>query len=338
MAWVGAWACGMGRSVSTAPSPLLLCAAYRKELVHSRDRSPLPEYSELSAILRMSTHEDPTLQSASAAVSGTVELIFGPMFAGKTTELLRRVRERRGDGQLVGLVKSSIDQRYTCGHVTTHGGDELPCIQADRLMQVLKDEEFMRNQIIAVDEAQFFPDLVDFVTCAVEVHYKTVVVAGLDGDFSRWGRYREGLLFYLFVMQGAIAAGSDAQHSTAQCMGFHTCFPCAWASKPPSGYTCGMVTSCVHSHIVWHGCTQAEVWAGAGLGAVCRQRHKAAWQVPLLRQQVAVLLSSGSGFPAGARRWRGQVPAGVQEALCGHDPNACSTLLGRGCFIVDCTN
>lgn len=58
---------------------------------------------------------------------GRIELIIGPMFAGKSTELLRRVRTDRVAGLGVALVKSAKDDRYSASSVTTHDGDGLPC-------------------------------------------------------------------------------------------------------------------------------------------------------------------------------------------------------------------
>jgi thymidine kinase len=115
---------------------------------------------------------------------GAVELILGPMFAGKSTELIRRVRDAKDAGCQVAVVKSSLDTRYIQQHVTTHYGDYLPCITSDTLVPLL-DSHFKNVDVIAVDEGQFFPDLVDFVLEASESRRKSVIIAGLDGDFKR---------------------------------------------------------------------------------------------------------------------------------------------------------
>ena len=95
----------------------------------------------------------------------------------------------------------------TSSQVTTHSGDKLPCVTSDRLLPLVGQAAFIGADVIAVDEAQFFPDLVsnciivltwmlnsrqcigyiqvDFVTTAAEISHKTVIVAGLDGDFRR---------------------------------------------------------------------------------------------------------------------------------------------------------
>lgn len=106
-----------------------------------------------------------------------------------------------------------MDTRYQCEHVTTHAGDQLPCLTSDKLLPLLNMAHLLEVDVIAVDEAQFFPDLVshqyhiiilccccklhanflflmnsiqvEFVTCVAEEQCRTVIVAGLDGDFKR---------------------------------------------------------------------------------------------------------------------------------------------------------
>jgi ATP:corrinoid adenosyltransferase len=53
---------------------------------------------------------------------GAIEIVVGPMFAGKTTELLRRVQRYEAAGLSVAVVKSSKDDRYSAAHVVTHDG------------------------------------------------------------------------------------------------------------------------------------------------------------------------------------------------------------------------
>ena len=117
--------------------------------------------------------------------TATVELIIGPMFAGKSTLLLDRVRKLVNDGRRTALVKSSTDTRYSYDHITTHAGDKLPCTSVELLLPLLRDAAFMGHDVIAIDEAQFFPDLTEFVVAASEHHYRSLLVAGLDGDFRR---------------------------------------------------------------------------------------------------------------------------------------------------------
>lgn len=127
---------------------------------------------------------------------------MGPMFAGKSTELLRRVREAQSAGKSTSLIKPTLDKRYELASVTTHDGDKLSCHTVETLLPLLllpgemdlsgSSESFKaarssvaNAQVIAIDEAQFFPDLAAFAIRAVEAHGKELLIAGLDGDFKR---------------------------------------------------------------------------------------------------------------------------------------------------------
>ncbi|KAJ0054707.1 hypothetical protein Pint_01882 [Pistacia integerrima] len=59
--------------------------------------------------------------------SGEVHVIIGPMFAGKTTALLRRIRSEGNNGRNVAMIKSSKDKRYAVDSVVTHDGIKFPC-------------------------------------------------------------------------------------------------------------------------------------------------------------------------------------------------------------------
>lgn len=132
---------------------------------------------------------DTGLPTPPPVTQGRVELIIGPMFAGKSTMLLKLVRQNQTNGTQVLLVKPAVDTRYTAGVVSTHTGDSLPCRTVSSLgyLRAVLEEDSAWDSIstIAIDEAQFFPDLVDFVVDAADLHHKTVLVAGLDSDFRR---------------------------------------------------------------------------------------------------------------------------------------------------------
>ncbi|KAL9243986.1 hypothetical protein vseg_017811 [Gypsophila vaccaria] len=119
---------------------------------------------------------------------GEIHVIVGPMFAGKTTALLRRVTSETAFGRTVVLIKSSKDNRYAKDSVVTHDGAKFPCWALPNL-SCFKDkfgvEEYNKLDVIGIDEAQFFDDLYEFCCTAAEIDGKTVVVAGLDGDYLR---------------------------------------------------------------------------------------------------------------------------------------------------------
>ncbi|PRW39184.1 thymidine kinase [Chlorella sorokiniana] len=116
-----------------------------------------------------------------------IEIFMGPMFAGKTTALLRRVAELEARGFSVAVVKSSKDDRYCNASVVTHNGLKRPCFAAPtlRAFREAAGADYPSFHVIAVDEAQFFPDLHDFCSHAADHEHKRVVLAGLDGDFQR---------------------------------------------------------------------------------------------------------------------------------------------------------
>ncbi|GFP83291.1 thymidine kinase [Phtheirospermum japonicum] len=110
------------------------------------------------------------------------------MFAGKTTALLRRVMAEANTGRTVAMIKSSKDNRYADDAVVTHDGTQFPCWALSDLLSFKNKfgaEAYRRLDVIGIDEAQFFGDLYDFCCEAADLDGKTVVVAGLDGDYLR---------------------------------------------------------------------------------------------------------------------------------------------------------
>ena len=87
----------------------------------------------------------------------------------------------------MAVVKSSKDNRYLAAHLTTHDGLSRPCLTVPALAHLLTQhaDVYRRCDAVAIDEAQFFGDLVDFALTAAERDGKQVILAGLDGDFRR---------------------------------------------------------------------------------------------------------------------------------------------------------
>lgn len=119
---------------------------------------------------------------------GAIHIITGPMFAGKTTALLKRITTEADAGRRVSLVKSDKDNRYAVSAVVSHDGVQMPCVAVPTLAAFRKhvgEEEYRQIDVIGIDEAQFFDDLLDFCQTAADVDNKKIIVAGLDGDFLR---------------------------------------------------------------------------------------------------------------------------------------------------------
>lgn len=115
-------------------------------------------------------------------------MIVGPMFAGKTTELLRRVQLESDNGRKVAIIKSNKDIRYGLDSIVTHDGAKFPCWALPDLLSfsaIFGADEYEKVDVIGIDEAQFFKDLYEFCCKAADHDGKTVIVAGLDGDYLR---------------------------------------------------------------------------------------------------------------------------------------------------------
>lgn len=110
------------------------------------------------------------------------------MFAGKTTELLRRIKSEKTIGRTVAMIKSSKDTRYAIDSVVSHDGVKFPCWALPDLSSFKKNfgvDDYDKLDVIGIDEAQFFEDLYEFCQNAAENDGKTVILAGLDGDYLR---------------------------------------------------------------------------------------------------------------------------------------------------------
>lgn len=108
------------------------------------------------------------------------------MYSGKTTELIRRVRRFESIGKRVLVFNHALDTRYG-EDVHTHYGDSTKAIKLHKLSSF--DKCFGRFErkvdVVAIDECQFFPDLVDSVLRMVHQHKLHVIVVGLNGDYRQ---------------------------------------------------------------------------------------------------------------------------------------------------------
>ena len=114
--------------------------------------------------------------------TGSVEVITGSMFSGKTDELIRRLRRARIARQAVQVFKPAIDARYQIDKVTSHAGGEFeatPVAQAQDIRERLQPD----TTVVAIDEAQFFEDSIVPVVQDLAESGVRVIVAGLDSDF-----------------------------------------------------------------------------------------------------------------------------------------------------------
>ncbi|XP_030533359.2 thymidine kinase a-like [Rhodamnia argentea] len=133
-------------------------------------------------------HQSSQMGAPRSSSSGEIHVIVGPMFAGKTTSLLRRVELESSSGRSVAVIKSSKDTRYGLDSIVTHDGAKFPCLALKDLSSFKETfglNAYNQLDVIGIDEAQFFEDLYDFCREAADRDGKVLVVAGLDGDYLR---------------------------------------------------------------------------------------------------------------------------------------------------------
>lgn len=118
----------------------------------------------------------------------SLHLILGPMFAGKSTELIRQFNLHKFMGRQILVVNHSWNQRYNSSSVTTHDSS---CIEHDHVIttECLRDIYSYPNiehfDVILIEELQFFKDAFDVITNLVETHQKTIIASGLNGSAER---------------------------------------------------------------------------------------------------------------------------------------------------------
>jgi thymidine kinase len=113
---------------------------------------------------------------------GWIEVVCGPMFSGKSEELIRRLRRAEIARQRVQIFKPGIDQRYSDNHIVSHSELKIQS-ESVRDWQELEKRLDWRTEVIGIDEAQFLGEgLVDLVVRLADMG-KRVIIAGLDTDY-----------------------------------------------------------------------------------------------------------------------------------------------------------
>jgi thymidine kinase len=112
---------------------------------------------------------------------GSLEVVCGPMFSGKSEELIRRVRRAEIAGLRALIVKPVVDDRYDVGHVVSHGGAKMRAVTAASSAEVRRLAA--GYEAIGVDEAQFFDAGIVGAISELVDRGARVVAAGLAQDF-----------------------------------------------------------------------------------------------------------------------------------------------------------
>jgi len=129
------------------------------------------------------THD--VLPCRSKGKRGKIQVIFGPMFSGKSTELIRRMKRYQIANYSCLVAKYDKDDRYDQDGIATHDRQTLGAqISANELMPMF--DHAQKFDVVGVDEGQFFPDIVEFCEKLADGG-TVVVVAALDGTYLRQG-------------------------------------------------------------------------------------------------------------------------------------------------------
>ena len=112
---------------------------------------------------------------------GSIEVITGSMFSGKTEELIRRLRRAQFAGLKVEIFKPSLDKRYSETRVVSHDAKSIVSTPVDNASAILLFAGDVN--VVGIDEAQFFDNSIIDVCNTLADNGIRVVVAGLDMDF-----------------------------------------------------------------------------------------------------------------------------------------------------------
>jgi len=113
---------------------------------------------------------------------GWIEVITGPMFAGKTEELIRRIKRLQYADQNIVVFKPSIDTRYADSEVVSHNNSRTQSISITKASEIM-DHVTQDTNVVAIDEIQFLDDEAVDICEYLADQGKRVIVSGLDRNF-----------------------------------------------------------------------------------------------------------------------------------------------------------
>ena len=115
--------------------------------------------------------------------AGCIEVVCGPMFSGKTEELIRRVKRAQIAKQKIQIFKPGIDNRYSETKVVSHSSLKVEAVPVSSSLEIL-DRIFDSTRIVAIDEVQFFDEEIVEVISRLARRGCRVICAGLDQDYK----------------------------------------------------------------------------------------------------------------------------------------------------------
>lgn len=113
---------------------------------------------------------------------GWIEVVCGPMFSGKSEELMRRLRRAKIARKRVQVFKPALDDRYSADEIVSHGEQRMKSEVVSSAKEILEKLDW-RTQVLGIDESNFFgPELVEVAAQLADTG-KQVIIAGLDTDY-----------------------------------------------------------------------------------------------------------------------------------------------------------
>ena len=117
------------------------------------------------------------------AKTGILEVICGPMFSGKSEEMIRRLRRAKIAKQEVAVFKHALDDRHNTADIRSHNGNTLTGFATSDAQKIFDLAQENSVQVVGIDEIQFFSTDIIAVICKLIEAKKRVIVSGLDLDF-----------------------------------------------------------------------------------------------------------------------------------------------------------
>tara|TARA_Y100000591_G_scaffold322061_1_gene337887 strand:- start:4820 stop:5374 length:555 start_codon:yes stop_codon:yes gene_type:complete len=118
---------------------------------------------------------------------GKLELIYGPMFSGKTTKLIERFNDLKKFSKCL-CINYALDNRYSKNKIVSHDQVKMDCIIITNFQELFSEKNFnnfIEAQWILVNEAQFFSNLKIWTEFCIKILNKNLIVSGLDLDYKQ---------------------------------------------------------------------------------------------------------------------------------------------------------
>jgi len=124
---------------------------------------------------------DYNFKNTNNKMTSELHIILGCMYSGKSTELLKIINYYKILKKTLFIINHKLDDRYGTNSIISHDKKSFPSNNCLTLMENISNTNYNTCDVIIIEEAQFFEDLIEFVKLSL-MNNKTIYVAGLDGD------------------------------------------------------------------------------------------------------------------------------------------------------------